>query len=142
MTVLDAYAVIAFLRSEPAAGEVSRLLHHETTLPAANAGEVVDQLVRVYGFDADAVHAELALLAHLGMQIVPITSELGLRAGELRAKHYHRLQSPVSLADCIAAVVALALARPLATSDAPLARMLRAEGGTVHPLPDSAGGRP
>ncbi|MGL5861172.1 MAG: hypothetical protein ACRCY9_07955 [Phycicoccus sp.] len=54
-------------------------------MSAANAAEVIDQLVRVRKFDADDVHSDLALLAQVGMQIVPVTADEGLAAGCLRA---------------------------------------------------------
>lgn len=142
MTVLDAYAVLAFLRAEPCADDVAALLRAATTLSAANAAEVVDQLTRVYGSDPDDVHADLALLANAGMQLAPVTADLGLLAGRLRAKHYHRDRAAVSLADCIAAATALSSNRPLATSDPALAGVVRAEGGTIHGLPDSRGTSP
>ena len=139
MTVLDAYAVLAYLRAEPCADDVAALLRAATILSAANAAEVVDQLTRVYGSDPDDVHADLALLANAGMQLAPVTADLGLLAGRLRAKHYHRDRVAVSLADCIAAATALTINRPLATSDPALAGVVRAEGGRIHGLPDSRG---
>lgn len=139
MTVLDAYAVLAYLRAEPCADDVAALLRTATILSAANAAEVVDQLTRVYGSDPDDVHADLALLANAGMQLAPVTADLGLLAGRLRAKHYHRDRVAVSLADCIAAATALTINRPLATSDPALAGVVRAEGGRIHGLPDSRG---
>ena len=142
MTVLDAYAVLAYLRGETAAAEVATLLHDPTVLSAINAAEVVDQLVRVYRRDADDVHADLALLASAGMEIVPITESLGFHAGRLRARYYHRQRMPVSLADCMAAATALDRRKPLATSDPPLAQLVRAESGNVHGLPDSSGKLP
>lgn len=142
MTVLDAYAVLAYLRGETAAAEVATLLRDPTALSAANAAEVVDQLVRVYGRDADDVHADLALLANAGMEIVPVTESLGFHAGRLRARYYHRQRMPVSLADCMAAATALDRRKPLATSDPPLAQLIRAESGNVHGLPDSSGKLP
>ena len=48
----------------------------------------------------------------------------------------------MSLADCLAAATALAQGAELATADAPLAAVIRAEGGSVAPLPDSTGRRP
>jgi len=63
VTVLDAYAVLAYLRGEPVADKVAALLRGTTVLSAVNAAEVLDQLVQVYGRDADDVHADLALLA-------------------------------------------------------------------------------
>ena len=142
MTVLDAYAVLAYLRAEPCAGEVEALLRTTTTLSAANAAEVVDQLARVYGSDPDDVHADLALLENAGMHLAPVTADLGLLAGRLRAKHYHRDRAAVSLADCIAAATALTSGQPLATSDPALAGLVRAEGGTIHGLADSRGATP
>jgi PIN domain nuclease of toxin-antitoxin system len=142
MTVLDAYAVLAYLRGEPCADEVARLLRSPSTLSAVNAAEVVDQLVRGYGREADDVHADLALLAHAGMEIMPVTSDTGMTAGRLRARHYHRERMAVSLADCVAAATALSRQRPLATADPSLAALVRDEGGDVHALPDSSGKLP
>ena len=142
MTVLDAYAVVAYLRAEACADDVALLLREPSTLSAANAAEVVDQLTRVFGRDPDDVHADLALLANAGMELAPVTPEVGLLAGRLRAKHYHRDRAAVSLADCIAAGTALILGRSLATSDPALASVVRAEGGEIHGLPDSRGVRP
>ncbi len=142
MTLLDTFAVIAFLRGEPCADEVSILLRAPTVLTSVNAAEVVDRLVRIFGREADDVHADLALLVEAGLTIAPVTADLGLGAGRLRARHYHRTGCPVSLADCVAAAAALEAGLPLATSDAPLATVLRAEGGRVHAPPDAKGKRP
>lgn len=142
MTVLDAYAVLAYLRAEPCADDVAALLRAPTILSAANAAEVLDQLVRVYGSDPDDVHADLALLAKAGMHLAPVTADIGMFAGRLRAKHYHRDRAAVSLADCIAAATALTSNQPLATSDPALATLVRAEGGHIHSLTDSQGMSP
>jgi PIN domain nuclease of toxin-antitoxin system len=142
VTVLDAYAVLAYLRGERCADEVADLLQARTVLTAANAAEVLDQLVRVYQHDPDDIHADLPLLANAGMQIVPVTADQGLLAGRLRARHYHRARGAVSLADCLAAAAALTEQLPLATSDAALAAVVRAEHGTIHPLADNNGVKP
>ena len=142
MTVLDAYAVIAYLRGERCAGEVAALLRSTTAISSINAAEVVDQLVRVFGHDANDVHADLAMLSRAGMRIEPVTSTVALLAGELRADHYHRDTCAVSLADCVAAATALESRSPLATSDPALAKVTRAEGGDVYPLPDSNSRKP
>lgn len=142
MIVLDAYAVVAYFRGEPVADVVAHILRDKTVLSAANAAEVVDQLVRVHGRDADAVHGDLALLTYAGMQVVPVTVDIGMSAGRLRARHYHRTARSVSLADCIAAATALDLKEPLATSDPALAAVMRAEGGQVRGLADSSGRLP
>jgi PIN domain nuclease of toxin-antitoxin system len=142
VTVLDAYAVVAYLRGEPAADEVAELLHAPTVLTSVNAAEVCDQMVRVFGSDPDAVEADLALLSYAGMTVLAASPELGMEAGRIRARRYHRDHAAISLADCFAASAALAGRQPLATADPALARVLRAEGGDVHPLPDSQGNRP
>lgn len=142
MTVLDAYAVLAYLRDEPAAEAIGELLSAPTTLSAVNATEVIDQMVRVYGRDPDDVHADLVLLSYVGMQLIPVSTDVGVAAGRLRARHHHRERTAVSLADCVAAATALFIEKPLATSDPPLAQLVRAEAGTVHALPDSRAREP
>jgi len=142
VTVLDAYAVLAYLRAEIAAAEVAELLSHPTILSAVNAAEVIDQLVRVGGWNGDDVYADLALLASNGLSVTPVTADIGRHAGHLRATYYHRERMSVSTADCVAASTALAHQLPLATSDPALARLVRAENGQVHGLPDSRGRRP
>jgi PIN domain nuclease of toxin-antitoxin system len=142
VTVLDAYAIIAYLRAEPSSGEVAELLRGPTWLTAVNAAEVCDQMIRVFGSDPDAIEADLALLGHTGMTLVPVSPEMAIEAGRIRARRYHREHATVSLADCIAAAAALAVHQPLATADPALASVVRAEGGDIHPLPDSKGRRP
>lgn len=142
MTVLDAYAVIAYLREEPCADEVSGLLRGSALLTSVNAAEVRDKMVRVFGADADGVEADLALLCLAGLSVQAVTHELGMLAGGIRARCYSRERAAVSLADCVAAAAALTTGSPLATSDHALAKVLRSEGGKIHPLPDSRGRRP
>ena len=142
MTVLDAYAVISFLRGENAADEVAALLRAPTLLPAVNQAEIVDQMVRTYRREADDVEADLALLSQAGMDIEALDSATAALAGRLRARHYHRERCAVSLADCVAAATALINDRPLATADPALAGVLRAERAEVVGVPDSTGRRP
>lgn len=142
MIVLDAYAVLAYLRDERAAEKVGELLRAPTLLTAVNATEVLDQLVRVYGRNADDVHADLVMLQHTGMELAPVSAEIGLLAGRLRASHYHRERTAVSLADCVAAAAALSADSALATADPALTSLVRAEGGDIHALPDAAGRLP
>jgi PIN domain nuclease of toxin-antitoxin system len=140
VTVLDAYAVIAYLRGEPCADEVADLLRGgPAVLTSINTAEVRDQMVRVFGADADGMEADLALLCHAGLTVQAVTHELGMQAGRIRARRYHRERAAVSLADCVAAAAALAIDSPLATSDPVLAEVLRSEGGKVRPLPGQQG---
>lgn len=142
MTVLDAYCLIAYLREEPAAPEVEGLLQAPTTLSTANQVEVLDQLIRVSGYLADDVEADIATLSVAGMAIAAVDERCAVAAGRLRARHYHAKKCAVSLADCIAAATASLAGVPLATADPALAALIRATGGELIPLPDLRGRRP
>jgi hypothetical protein len=111
-------------------------------LTSINAAEVRDQMVRVFGADADGMDADLALLYRARLTVQAVTQELGMQAGRIRARRCHRERAAVSLAGCVAAAAALAIDSALATAHSALAEVLRAEGGKVHPLPDSKGRRP
>ena len=137
--VLDAYAVIADLRGDPASDQVAELLAEPTLLAAVNAAEVIEQLVRVWQRDRDDVEVALAMLGRTGLEIVDATETVAIDAGRLRAAHYDRRSRPVSMADCFAAATALAAGVRLATSDPHLIDVVRAEAGEVVALPDCRG---
>lgn len=142
MTVLDAYAVLAYLQEEPAAGLVADLLREPATMSSVNAAETIDKLVRIKGRAPDDAHADLLMLTVSGLEIVPATAEIGIEAGRLRARHYDRVTSAVSTADCFAAATALRTGTPVATCDPALVAMVRAEKGAVIALPNSKGRLP
>lgn len=138
MTILDAYAVVALLKGEPAAAQVKHLVDAgNAALTPIGVAEVLDHLVRVVG----ATEEEAVLdLAQLGLEVpTPIDDELSQTAGLLRARHYHRSRRAVSLADCIAAAVSADSGRPLATSDPHLLDLCADEGLPITVLPDSSG---
>ena len=127
MTVLDAYAVIAYLKAEPAAREVRPLLDSgEATLTAVGVAEVFDHLIRLAGADEEEAALDLAQLGLLGA--IHVDSGLGLVAGRLRARRYHRSRCAVSMADCIAAEAARRAETNLATSNPHLLDLCRIEG--------------
>ncbi len=145
MTVLDAAAVVAFLRGEPGRPEVEALLRSREDPPrisAVNVAEVVDVLVRRLSIPEADVAERLDWLEIDGLEVVPADARIGFRAGRLHARHYDRATAPLSLADCVALATALETSDRLATSDPPLAEMARAEGCDVVALPDSTGRRP
>ena len=74
------------------------------------------------------------------VRLVEVDERLARDGASLRAQHYHRTRSPLSLADCV--LLAAASGVSLATADPPLARAARAEGIETHPLQDSRGRRP
>lgn len=145
MTVLDAYAIVALLLEEAAADDVEALLEAPDAAPkmsAVNLAETLDKLVRVRGLDFDAVAERLYWLGAGGLDIVDAHLEIAAGAGLLRARHYHRRERDLSLADCFALATASVLEEPLATSDPAVAAVARYEEIELIPLPDSGGRRP
>ena len=138
MTVLDAYAVLAFLKAEPAAAEVKALLKRgDAALTSVGVGEVLDHLIRIVGADEEDAALDLAQLGLLDG--LPVSGELGAAAGRLRARRYHRSRCAVSMADCVAAEAARSQAEPLATSDPHLLDLCHAEDIDRVVLPQSDG---
>jgi PIN domain nuclease of toxin-antitoxin system len=139
VTVLDAYAVLALLKGEPAAGSVRQLLEGDesASMTVLGVAEVVDHLVRLAG----ASEEDAALdLAQLGLaEPRPLDTGVAIRAGLLRARHYHRRARAVSLADCVAAEAARSAGERLASADPHLLELCAEEGIEVVALPDSRG---
>ena len=138
MTVLDAACLVALFRGEPGADAVGELIRAGAVLSAINRAETIDRLVR-QGAGATDVRADLDVLE---LESPPVTTELADRAGVLRAPHYHRTTSALSLADCVALATAIDLDRPLATSDHALARVAWALGLDVCAIANSHGDAP
>ena len=139
MILLDAQAVLAFLKDEYGAAQVEQLIEREDgkRLTLLGVSEVIDHLVRVSGIPEDEAIASLADLPLASPP--PIDIELARQAGLLRARHYHRRTRAISLADCVAAETARRLGASLATADPALLDTCAAEGIAVIPLPDSQG---
>ena len=138
MIVLDCYAVLALLKDEPAATRVQQLVEDEkdAVLTPLGVAEVLDHLVRLAGADEEEAVLDLA---QLGLATpTPVEVGLGVRAGLLHARHYHRKNRAVSLADCVAAETSRQLDCRLASADPHLLDMCRDERIDVIPLPDSA----
>lgn len=142
MTVLlDAFALIALLRDEPAAGEVEALLRRgDTAVTAINLAEALDVLERVDGVPRARLDDLTGPLVAESMTLVDVDERLARDGASLRALHYHRSRSPLSLADCV--LLAAAKGGSLATADPPLVRAARAERIEIHALQDSRGRRP
>lgn len=137
--ILDAYAVLALLKGEPAAVAVRELLDGAAppALTSVGVAEVLDHLVRLEG----ATDEDAALdLAQLGLdEPVTVDGVIGARAGLLRARHYNSRTRAVSLADCVAAEAARAAEASLVTADPPLLDLCHEEGIDTFVLPDSSG---
>lgn len=140
-TLLDAYAVIAVLRGEQAAVEVTPLLDDGQTVAIhpLNLAEVIDRLARSTAAEPDEIETDVSLL---GITLTDASDKPLIQAGRLHASAYHRTRCPVSLADCVAAAQALTSKMALATSDPHLYRLVKRHGGEVIALSDSMGSRP
>ena len=139
MIVLDSFAVLAYLKDEPAADRVGGLIHRDgsAALTALGVAEVLDHLVRLVGVDEEEAVLDLAQL-NLAEPFA-VDARITTRAGLTRARRYHRRECAVSLADVVALETARAQHAPVATADAQLLATCRAEHVDVIPLPNSAG---
>ena len=136
MTVLlDAFALIAYFRDEPAAAHVQRVLWNgELAMSAIQVAEVVDRMERVHGVSADDI--EVAISA-LGIFVHPVDHVLGAEAGRIRSRHYLGTGRSLSLADSICVATAAALRAVIATADPVLIAVATAESLEVLTLPAS-----
>jgi len=141
VTFLDAYALVALVADEPAAGEVETILRGgEARVVIVNLAEAVD-IRRVHGLRADEIRRAIEPLL-LGDALSAAVSDEphAWLAAELRAKH--KRTSALSMADCFLLAHALTDSGAIATSDPAIAAVARAEGIDLVPLPDSSGSRP
>ena len=142
MILLDASALLAHLRAEPAGPEVEELIRGGgTAMSVANLAEVIDKVLRETGIEAADLDSLLSTLVGELVSVRPLDERTARRAGRLRARHYHRRSSPVSLADCILLATAGA-DDSIATSDGVLLRAAASEQISTVSLPDSSGRRP
>ena len=137
--LLDAQALVALFRDEPGAGEVESVLRRgDVSMTTPNLAETLDVLTRVDGCDEQFL---ASLIGSLSISVIPMAEPHAWIAARLRARHYHRARSDVSLADCVLVAVA-APTDVIATADRAVLRMAEAEGVATLPLPDSRGRLP
>lgn len=131
-TLLDAYALIAFLEDEPAAAEVAGLIGSgNSAISTVNLAEAGQHLIRHGDVTGDELRQ---LVGSIPLAVVPFTGAHAWRAAELRAQYYRRSDSAVSLADCCLVAVATTADR-IATADAAVIQMAAAEGIGALELP-------
>lgn len=127
----DASVILEVLTAGPRNQAAAAALRHGGIASAVTRQEVVDHLVRHHGAAPLEVAGDLHMLDVTWLEHdVPLAD----RSAALRARHYHRRTSPVSLADCATAALALSREATLVTTDGPLAAVVRAEGGEVDVL--------
>jgi PIN domain nuclease of toxin-antitoxin system len=129
-TLLDAFALLAFLDDERAASEVEQLLARgDAAMSAVNLAEAAQRKLR----ESSVTLPELQeVVGSLPVAVIPYSEEHAWRAAGLRARYYDRRTSDVSLADCCLVAVATPADR-VATADPAVLAMAGAEGiGTVE----------
>jgi predicted nucleic acid-binding protein len=135
VTLLDAYALIAFLVGGPATKDVRAILREgDAAVATANLVEVLDVSQRLYGLTIPRALEVLDPLLDGPLATTPLDRSVARRAAELRARHYHRSSRPISLADA----VLLASARNgdrIATADPDVLAVAKAEGLRALALP-------
>lgn len=144
MSVLDAYALIAFLLGEPPGEEVKTILREtRAQIASVNLAETYDRAIRLKAIPIDDLdHVIDDLVTERSLTILGLDHALARRAGQLRAEYYDRNERRVSMADCIAAATTERLRDTLVTADAHLVRLAQQIEVDVIPLPDSSGRRP
>jgi PIN domain nuclease of toxin-antitoxin system len=141
--LLDAFALIALLRDEPAADEVETILRRgEAAMSAVNLAEALDVLQRVDGVDRARLDALTGPLIGESLALLAVDERTARDGADIRARRYHRTRAPLSLADCLLLAAARGAQAVVATADRPLASAARAEEIEVAALPDSRGRRP
>lgn len=142
MILLDANALVSFLLNEPGACEVEELMQfQECGMPAACVAEVRDLLIRRHAITEEQFLARVSPLTDVMVVGLPVDIPLAQWAGDIRAAHYSRKGSALSLADCFL----LASAEDedeIATADPAVLRIARELGIGTIPLLDSRGNRP
>jgi predicted nucleic acid-binding protein len=122
VTLLDSYALIAFLVGGPATAQVRAILR-----------ETLDVSQRRYGLTRAMELIEPLLDGVLTP--LPLDVATAARAAELRARHYDRATLPLSLADAILIASATAADR-IATADVGVLAVATAEGIGTITLPE------
>ncbi|HUH81409.1 MAG TPA: PIN domain-containing protein [Solirubrobacteraceae bacterium] len=134
-TILDAFALIALMREEPAADQVEALLRAgDVAITAVNLAEALDVLQRIQGISRERLEEVTVPLVAERIKLIPTDERIARDAADIRARRYHRTRSPLSLADCVLLATA-GPSDPIATADAPLIRVAEAENIKINALP-------
>jgi predicted nucleic acid-binding protein len=142
LILLDANALVALLRGEPAGPEVKELLRGgDCAIPASCVSEVVDIMLRVEAVDPGRLSERLGALLDESVVVLKLGPEVAWSAGRIRAAHYDRSRADLSLADCLL----LAASGPedeIASSGRAVVATAAKLGIATIALPDSRGERP
>jgi PIN domain nuclease of toxin-antitoxin system len=139
VTLLDAYALIAFLVGGRAAAPVRSILREgDAAVTTTNLAETLDVSQRLYGLAVDRAMELIEPLVAGPLATLPLSSDLAVSAARVRARHYHRTRRAISLADAV--LVASAMDGPdprrLATADPDVLVVAREELVATVALPE------
>lgn len=136
MTLLDAYALIAFLIGGPAASRVGAVLREgDAGVTTTNLVEVLDVSQRLRGMPIERTMEFLGPLFAETLTVISLDLNDAQRAAEIRARHYRRRARPISLADAVLIASAGAGDR-IATSDSDVLTVAGEEGIDTLALPE------
>jgi predicted nucleic acid-binding protein len=136
VTLLDAYALIAFLVGGPATSQVRAILREgQVAVTSANLAETLDVSQRIHGMAIARAMDVLDPLFEGPLLVISLDAVIARATAEIRAKHYHRSSRPISLADA----VLIASAKPadrIATADPDVLAVAEIEDLETIALPE------
>jgi predicted nucleic acid-binding protein len=139
LTLLDANALIAVIRDEPAMEPVLAILRRgSVAMTAANIAEVYDRSHRRTGLPHERVAEVIEPLFEGSIAPILVDVDLARRAGELRSRHYHRKRRSLALADCVL-LAAAGSNDKVASSDSDVLAVAAELGIETIELPPSSG---
>lgn len=102
LTLLDANALIAVIRGEPATEPVLAILRQgSVAMTTANVAEVYDRSGRRTGLPHERLAEVIEPLFEGPIMPIAVDLDLARRAGAIRSQHYHRSRRSLALADCV-----------------------------------------
>jgi predicted nucleic acid-binding protein len=136
VTLLDAYALIAYLVGGPAKAQVGAILRQPgAAVATANLIETLDVAQRVHGLPISRAMDIIEPLFESALTSIGLDITVARRAAEIRANHYHRSKRPISLADAIL-IGSAGSGDRIATADPDVLAVARAEHIQVIQLPE------
>lgn len=136
MTLLDAYALIAFLVGGPATLHVRAILREgDAAVATANLVEALDVSQRVHGLPIPRALEIIDPLFEGTLTAISLDADIARRAAVIRANYYHRSSRPISLADAVLLASAKHDDR-IATADPDVLAVARAERLESVTLPE------
>jgi len=136
VTLLDAYALVAFLVGGPASAQVRAVLREGgTAVASANLAETLDVSQRVHGLPISRAMEILDPLLGELVAVIPLDAAMAQAAAEMRSKHYRRASRPISLADAVL-LASAGTGDRIATADPDVLAVAAREGIETIALPE------